>query len=142
MLLLPTGQVLFSIGSLNIQIYAPDGAPQPAWRPTIASCPTYLQSTHTYSLGGTQFNGLSQAVSYGDDATMATNYPLVRIRNHASNRIVYCRTHDHSGLGVATGSAVQLTQFTVPTGIDTGAADLAVVANGIGSNSISVTIQA
>jgi hypothetical protein len=43
---------------------------------------------------------------------------------------------------VATGSAVQLTQFTVPTGIDTGAADLAVVANGIGSNSISVTIQA
>jgi len=141
MLLLPTGQVLFANGSMDIEVYTPDGAPQAGWRPHIASCPSYLLSTHTYSLAGTQLNGLSQAVSYGDDATMATNYPLVRIRNHASNRVVYCRTHDHSTLGVATGNTPQFTQFTVPNGIDPGAADLTLVANGIGSNPLNVIIQ-
>ncbi len=140
MLLLPTGQVLFSNGSQDIEIYTPDGSPDPAWQPRITACATDLRPGQTYPLQGQQLNGLSQAVSYGDDATMATNYPLVRIRNLASHRIVYCRTHGHSTLGVATGNAVHSTNFDLPAGIETGASELAVVANGIPSAPFAVTI--
>ena len=36
MMLLPTGQVLFSASSPNVQCYTPDPGPQEAWRPTIS----------------------------------------------------------------------------------------------------------
>ena len=34
---------------------------------------------HTYTLRGTQLNGLNEGASYGDDAQMASNYPLVQL---------------------------------------------------------------
>ena len=83
-LLLPTGQLLFASGSANLQVYTPTGAPDPMWKPNITSVPASLRPGFTYTLYGRQINGLSQAVSYGDDATMATNYPIVQIRNNAS----------------------------------------------------------
>jgi hypothetical protein len=140
MLLLPTGEVLFASGGTDVEVYSPDGAPDPAWRPQITGCAAALLRGQIYDLYGTQLNGLSQAVSYGDDATMATNYPLVRIRNLASGNVAYCRTSDHSTLGVATGAAPQSTRFTVPAGIETGAAELTVVANGIPSDPFAVTV--
>jgi len=91
-------------------------------------------------LSGRQLNGLSQAVSYGDDAQMAANYPLVRIVNSATNDVFYCRTHDHSTMGVNTGTVVHSTQFDVPAGIETGNALVQIVANGISSDSLSVTV--
>ena len=45
---------------------------------------------------------MTQAVAYGDDATMATNYPLVRLISEDA-RVHYCRTFDHSTMAVATG---------------------------------------
>ena len=139
-LLLPTGQVLFANGSNNIQVYLPSGAPDPVWKPTITSVPGFMQQSHTYTLHGRQINGLSQAVSYGDDATMATNYPLVRIQNSASGHVFYCRTFTHSTLGVNTGTVIHTTQFTVSASVPSGAATLTVVANGIPSDPINVTI--
>jgi hypothetical protein len=79
MLLLPTGQVLFAASTPAISVYTPDGNPDPVWRPQIIN---YVDGTsifsgaHSQLLVGKQLNGLSQAVSYGDDATMATNYPF------------------------------------------------------------------
>jgi hypothetical protein len=58
---------------------------------------------------------------------MATNYPLVRIQNDASKDIVYCCTHNHSSMGVATGSIVHSTEFLIPSGIGLGASALQVV---------------
>jgi hypothetical protein len=94
----------------------------------------------TYELKGRQLNGLSQAVSYGDDATMATNYPLVQIRHEGSNVVHYCRTHDHSTMSVATGSIPESTKFDVPSGLASGKYHLTVVANGIPSEHVSVTV--
>jgi hypothetical protein len=85
-------------------------------------------------------NGLSQAVSYGDDAQMATNYPLVRITNVETGDVFYCRTHDHSTMSVNTGTAVHSTMFDVPAGIEIGASELSVIANGISSDSLAVTV--
>ena len=61
-----------------------------------------------------QFNGPTQATAYGDDLQNATNYPLVRIVNTNRGHVFYCKMHNPSSMGVATGSALVSTQFDVP----------------------------
>jgi hypothetical protein len=90
---------------------------------------------------GTQLNGLSQGSAYGDDVQAASNYPLVRITNNATGHVFYCFTDKPSSMGVATGSLIVTAHFEVPAGIETGASQLEVVANGIASNPVSVTIN-
>jgi hypothetical protein len=141
-LLLPTGEVLYSNNSSTISMYKPDGSPKAAWKPTISSAPTDLVHGHTYLLSGTQFNGLSQACSYGDDAQMATNYPLVRITNTATGKVRYLPTSHHSTMGVATGGATVTTNVTVPNDVPTGQYSLVVVANGIASDPVTVNVDA
>ena len=75
-----------------------------------------------------------------EEFNSATNYPLVRIRNLATGHISYARTHDHP-MGVATGGALITTQFDVAAGAETGASELVVVANGIASAPVSVTVS-
>jgi hypothetical protein len=142
MLVLPTGQVLFTDGTSTVSVYTTSGTFQSSWRPTITSVSTSLTAgTTNNSISGTQFNGLSQGAAYGDDAQSATNYPLVRITNTGTGHVVYAKTHSHSTMAVATGSTTVSTQFDIPLTIDTGASTLQVVANGIPSASIAVTIN-
>ena len=138
-LLLPSGEVLFSNQSSTVSILPSVGGAQAAWAPTITNCPDSLILGHTYQIFGTQFNGLSQACSYGDDAQMATNYPIVRLQD-TSGHIYYLRTANHSTMAVATGAAQVSTFLSVPTNVPPGAYDLFVVANGIASASFPVTV--
>jgi hypothetical protein len=92
-----------------------------------------LQAGHSYLISGIQFNGLSQACSYGDDATMATNYPIVQLTNNSTGVVTFCRTANHSTMAVATGAAVVSTTFTIPSGLAAGSYTLVVIANGIPS---------
>jgi hypothetical protein len=140
MLLLPTGQVLFAAGGHALHCYSPHGGPDGTWRPTITAAPAWLHGGMSYTLHGRQLNGLSQAVAYGDDAAAATNYPIVRLRHLATGRITYCRTFDHSTMGVGTGTAVHSTNFDVPPGTPRGASELCVIANGISSPCMSVQV--
>ena len=141
MLVLPTGQILFTDGSMNVELYTPLGSPNPAWAPTITTVPTTLTHATTATLTGMQLNGLSQGAAYGDDAQSATNYPLIRIINNATGHVFYARTHDFSSMGVATGSAIVSTEFDVPAKIEKGASRLEVVTNGIASSPVGVTIK-
>jgi hypothetical protein len=136
MMLLPTGEVLFSPSSSDVEVYTPDSAPQATWRPTISSVdpqtgvlPWLLDA---FVVTGTQLNGLSQANLYGDDCYPATNYPLVRLRNVATNEVAFARTYDFSTMGVATGAALQSFRF-VPPNVPDGTYELTVIANGISS---------
>ena len=95
----------------------------------------------TYKIYGTQFNGFSQANAYGDDFQDATNYPLVRIVNSATGHVFYCRTHNPSTMAIATGSKQVSTSFDVPAGAETGQSELFVIANGIPSSPVFVTVQ-
>jgi len=140
LLLLPTGQVLFANGSNVISVYQPSGQPDPAWQPHVTTAPHAVQHGHSYPLSGRQFNGLSQANSYGDDAQMATNYPLVNIRHNATGHVVYCRTHGHSAMGVATGATIVSTNFDVPNAIGLGPSTLTVIAKGIASPGVAITV--
>ena len=136
----PSGQVLFTDGSQHVEAYTPDGSPDPAWKPSITSAPASVRPGFTYTLFGRQLNGLSQCSMYGDDATEATNYPIVRLHNRTNGHIVFCRTHDFSTMGVNTGTVVHSTQFTVPAGTPLGSYDLCVIANGIVSDCRIVTV--
>jgi hypothetical protein len=139
LLLLPSGEVLFSNQSSAVSILASVGGAQASWAPTITNCPNSLILGHTYQIFGTQFNGLSQACSYGDDAQMATNYPIVRLED-ASNNVFYLRTANHSTMAVATGQATVSTFVSVPTDVPQGQYQLFVVANGIPSAPFAVSV--
>src|ERR1039457_1763399 len=75
-MLLPTGQVL--VGGGTTAVYNPTGTYQTSYQPAITSYPSSVTRGSTYSISGTQFNGLSQAAHFGDEYETATNYPLVR----------------------------------------------------------------
>jgi hypothetical protein len=137
LMVLPTGEILVN-GNL---LYTEPGTPNPAWAPTISTAPSAVTRGSTYPISGTQFNGLSQAAAFGDELQTATNYPLVRITNTASGHVFYARTHDHSTMGVATGATIVSTNFDVPSAAETGASTLVVVANGIPSAPVTVTVQ-
>ena len=136
---LPSGEALVTGGVT--QVYAGIGSANAAWAPTITAAPAAVTRSSTYVISGTQFNGLSQAAAVGDELTSSTNYPLVRITNTASGHVAYARTHGHSTMGVATGSTIVSTRFDVPANTDTGASSLVVVANGIASVAISVSVN-
>jgi hypothetical protein len=142
LLVLPSGQVLFVDGSTTVQLYDPASSPtyNPAWAPAITSISSTVETAATYSISGTQFNGLGQGTAFGDESQNATNYPLVRITNNATGHVFYCKTHDHSSMGVATGSTLVSTNFNVPATIETGASPIQVVANGIPSVAVAITV--
>jgi hypothetical protein len=141
MLVLPTGQILFTDGSADVEIYTSSGKAERSWAPAITAVRKNLERGHTYFIAGKQFNGLSQGAMYGDDVQTATNYPLVRITNSASGHVFYARTHDHSTMAVATGDKKVFTHFDLPADIETGASTVVVVANGIASDPVSVTVR-
>ncbi len=139
-LLLPTGQVMI-LGYSSVGLYTPSGSPQSSWLPKVTNVPKTLARGQSYTISGKQFNGLSQAMAFGDEFQNATNYPLVRITNKATGHVFYARTHDHSSMGVATGSLIVTTHFDVPATMETGASTLQVVANGLASKAVAVTVQ-
>jgi hypothetical protein len=140
MLALPNGQVLFNDGSNQMEVYSAGGSPNPTWRPTITSISSgNFTPGQTASLSGTQLAGLDQGAAYGDDVQSNTNFPVVRITNSQSGVVTYARTSNWSSVSVAPGVASS-TNFTVPKTTPAGASTLVVVANGIASQPVPVTI--
>jgi len=137
LMVLPTGEIMVGGG----EVYRSSGTYDPSWAPTITSAPGTVTRGQTFQIFGTQFNGLSQANSFGDELQTFTNYPLVRITNNATGHVFYAKTHDHSTMGVATGNTTVSTNVDVPAGMETGASSMVVVANGIPSTPVSVTVN-
>jgi galactose oxidase-like protein len=147
-LLLPTGQLLLSAQDHTLFLYTPDpatSAPDPAWKPAHVAVDHELTLGRSYTVRGTQINGLSQAVCYGDDGGMATNYPIVRLTHRATGQVVYVRSHDFSTMKVATGTAVphdlHSCRIDIPSYLATGHWNLEVIANGIPSDPVAVHID-
>jgi hypothetical protein len=86
MLLLPTGQILLTDFSGDIELYNPtitgkDREFQRDIAPVVLYTPLVLGRGDSYQIDGIGFNGVSQGAAYGDDVQAATNFPLVRIRD-------------------------------------------------------------
>ena len=138
---LPSGQLLFTDFSNDVEVFTPKGTYKAAWQPTITSVPSTITHGKSYMVKGTQLSGLSNGAAYGDDFQDSTNYALVRITNTASGHVVYAKTTNPSSFAVQSGSKAESTNFAVPAGIETGASTLEVVTNGIPSAPASVTVD-
>jgi hypothetical protein len=140
-LVLPTGQVLaVETYAPNVWIYTPTGSPNASWLPVINTSPTDVTRASTYTLTGTQFNGLSHGAAYGDDVQANTNYPIVKIVNIASGHVFYERTSGFNTMSVARNTASS-TNFMVTGATETGPSTLYVIANGISSAGVLVVVH-
>jgi hypothetical protein len=109
MLNLPTGEVLFNTDSIQLYAYQPDGSANSAWDPKITDI---TRAGNTFTITGTQINGMSEGAAYGDDAQMASNFPIVTYVDVSGNLNVG-RTSNWSSNWVQTGSTPVTTQFTL-----------------------------
>jgi hypothetical protein len=138
---LPTGHLLFSDFSTDLEVFFPKGNANRAWAPKITSVPATVTHGQTYVVKGTQFSGLTNGAAYGDDFQDSTNYARVRITNNATKHVFYAKTTNPSSYAVQTGTLAESTNFTVPASIETGASTLEVVTNGIPSDPAAVTVN-
>jgi hypothetical protein len=132
---LPDGTVLLTLGGDQLYVYQPDEVPLSSAKPSVFS--TAYNSDGSLHITGTQFNGISQGSSYGDDVQNDSNYPLVRFTD-SNGHVYYGRTHNWSSTSVQTGSQVVSTDCDVPALVfgGPGAYTMQVVANGIASDPI------
>ncbi len=136
LLQLPDGNVLYSDWNTQLYVYNPSGSAISAGRPTISSVGWHGDGT--LKLKGTLLNGISQGASYGDDLQMDSNYPIIRFSSGGS--VYYARTDNRSSTGVATGSEILYTDFTLPSTVNNSpntAFSLVTVANGNPSTGIT-----
>jgi hypothetical protein len=166
MLVLPTGEILMTDFSQDVELYTPAPGIVDTAVPVITSAPAPLTAARgtsqpvrpldqvadgitpvaniflgqTYKMSALRMNGVTQGAYYGDDDQAYTNYPLVRLTFHDTMHVVYCRTHDHSTRAISPDTT-GTTQFDVPATAERGLADLEVVANGIASPAILVNVK-
>ena len=141
MLMLPTGQIMFTDFSNDVELFTSAGSQYTGWTPTAiyTTAPSY-QPGQTYRVAGTNFNGVSQNNAYGDDFQDATNYPLVRFTNVGTGHVFYGHTHNHSTMAVGYHGPAY-TYVDIPSNIETGTTHLQIVVNGIASSNYTILIQ-
>jgi hypothetical protein len=130
MLILPTGQLLFSDDSAQLWTYTSSGQPNPLLRPFITNI-SYLGGGH-FRLAGFQLDGQSAGAAYGDDDQMDSNYPIIHMVNFSGN-VFYARTFNWSKIAVGDGAGYETVDFTLNPAITPGA--YAVIVSGAGISS-------
>jgi hypothetical protein len=138
MLVLPNGAMLMTTGSSTLWEFMPSGTSQATWKPTIST--VTKTGTHTFRLTGARLTGISEGASYGDDAEMSTNYPIVKLVR--SGVVSYAKTTNWTpGISKPGDTSLQTVNFDTPAGLAPGTYDVSVIANGISSASVPVLIQ-
>jgi hypothetical protein len=100
---------------------------------------TALTPKKSFSVSGKQLSGLTQGSQFGDEFENATNYPLVRIVNNSSRHVFYATTSHFSSTSIAPMAPSNF-NFTIGKDFEDGPSKMYVVANGIASKPINVTI--
>jgi len=158
LLVLPTGELLHTqiqgADGSRIELYTPaagvaaNAVPEILGEPQLqgsgAEAPTAPMPTiykgRSYTMPMARMNGLWLGATYGDDAQMSTDFPIVRVTAMESGHVWYCRTYnatDRSTSPTEQGAAT----FDIPDSVEGGTAQIAVVANGIPSAALTVNIK-
>lgn len=130
MLILPTGQLLFSDGSAQLWVYTSDDTPNSALRPVINKI-TY-NGGGVFTLTGEQLNGHSAGAAYGDDDQMDSNYPVIHMVT-STGEVYYARSFNWSSVSVAGGSTPETVNFTLNPDVTPGNYTVYVSGAGISS---------
>lgn len=135
-LTLPNGQILLTGWGNQCWLYTPTGSPQNSWRAHLTSV---KKNGLVFTLTGTQLNGLTEGGSYGDDASMNSNYPIVMLKHNASGKFFYAKSFNFSTMGLATGNTPVTCQFKLPAGAPAGSYTVTTSASGVrSSNSVQL----
>jgi hypothetical protein len=140
MLMLPTGQILFTDFSNDVELFISAGSQYTGWTPSVILPNLLLNPGTTITLFGYKFNGATQNNAYGDDFQDATNYPLVRFTSTSNGNVYYAKTHDHSTMAVGYVGPTY-THVDIPATIPPGSYNLQVVVNGIASPNYLVGLR-
>ena len=141
LMVLPTGQIMFTDLSGLVEVYTPSGVADPAAVPTILAASAGLKIGSVNNvLYGKQLNGLGQNNAYGDDYQGDTNFPLVRLTNISTGNVYWALTHNESTHSIAPNT-IMYTKFDIPATVPAGRYQLNSVANGIASNTIIVSVN-
>ena len=114
MLILPTGQLLFSDIERQLWAFTPTGAPPQNLKPRIEGIK--YDGGGIFTLSGQQLNGQSAGSNYGDDVESDENYPIVSLMDKDGN-IFYARTTNWSTTEVATRVFRETVNFTLPASL-------------------------
>jgi hypothetical protein len=157
LVMLPTGELLHTQDSYisgTIQLYTPApgvaanaipeilGEPElvgSGAEPPTAPIPTIYKG-RSYTMPIARMNGIDLGATYGDDVQTSTDFPIVRVTASASGHVWYCRTHDPTDRSTSPDEQGAAT-FDVPDATEGGAAEIAVIANGIASAPLIVNIK-
>lgn len=140
MLVLPTGEVLWSSDVGDVEIYTPKGRPALAAIPTVKKVPLNLTRGSTNNVvKGKGFNGVSYGGYYGDDVQTSSNYPLVRFTNVSTGHVCYAKTYNYA-TGLSDGT-VTSAKYDIPASCEAGPSTLQVVVNGVASKAKSTTLN-
>lgn len=140
LMMLPSGQIMYTDYTNDVELYTPTGSNYTGWNATaLLNRTTFVRGT-TLVLFGSKFNGASQNNNYGDDYQTATNYPIVRFVNVATGHVFYGRTHDHEGMQVGYVGPTY-THLDFPATMETGFTNMQIVVNGIPSQNYLINIQ-
>jgi hypothetical protein len=129
LLALPNGQIWASgPGSANAWLYTPTGAPQAAWRPQLGG--VAAQGMGALTLAGARLNGATSGADLGDDAKMATNFPIVTFTD-AAGRVYFGRSSNCDDTAPSRCASVEVVP---PASIPDGTYAVHVVASGVGED--------
>jgi hypothetical protein len=136
MLILPTGQLLFSDSSAQLWVYTSSGIANPRLWPVITNV-SYVGDGQ-FTLQGFQLDGQSSGAAYGDDDQMDSNYPIIRMVDLKGN-VFYARTSNWSKIAVGDGSGSESVDFTLNPAVTPG--DYALIVSGAGISSFPAFIH-
>ncbi len=135
MLILPTGQLLFSDASAQLWVFTSKEKANPQLRPIITNI-SYLGGG-TFQLTGFQLDGQSAGAAYGDDDQMDSNYPIIRMENSSGN-VFYARSFYWSKVAVGN-DGLETVDFTLNPAITPG--DYGLIVSGAGISSYPTFIH-
>ena len=139
-MMLPSGEVMFTDYTNDVELLTSAGSPYSGFTPTLLLPSITMTHGTTVKLNGTNFNGASQNNFYGDDYQTATNYPIVKFTNVSTGHVVFGRTHGHNTMAVGYHGP-SYTFVDIPSSIETGQTHIQVITNGIASQNYTVVIN-